>query len=126
MNTTTPPHAAAAAATADTSARWLRDPSASLTLPAGRCLRLEPARSHPGQSLCLRVEAGAVWVTWAGCGDDVFVQAGHSLRLPVNAQALLVETEPRLALGAARLRLLPGPPRPGRWAAGWGWQRAQV
>lgn len=55
--------------------------------------------------LCLAVSAGAVWVTWPGCGDDHFVQAGQWLALPAQLDGVLLESDPRQGAPAARLQL---------------------
>eukprot|EP01036_Dinobryon_divergens_P046390 gene46390-62045_t len=53
----------------------------------------------------VQVRSGAVWLTWPGCQDDVFLSAGQAASLPASARAL-VQVEPRLAKGAAVLRLV--------------------
>ncbi len=102
-------------------AQLLAAPAPATLLPPGQSLRLGSQlvrRFRPsafsvapaaGQALMLKVTAGAVWLTWPGCGEDRYVQAGHTLLLPTDAAALaglLIEAEPRLAPGAAQLSLL--------------------
>lgn len=61
-----------------------------------------------GWRLVLEVTGGALWLTWPGCREDRYLQAGDALALPAEAgalAALLLEPEPRLAGGAAHVRL---------------------
>lgn len=97
---------------------------APFVLRQGELMRVAPA-SNPTLSTTgpwlLKVEAGAVWATWPGCGDDVFLVAGQQVEVPAGVPAL-VEVEPRLLPGAALLRLARSqrPARPARgWKAAW-------
>lgn len=86
------------------------------SLPEGELLHLAPATSAGRCGWRLQVQAGAVWVTWPGIADDVFLRAGDMVEVPAGRQALL-QVEPRLARGAAVLRLAPRrPPAQGRWS----------
>jgi hypothetical protein len=105
----------------------LVDPGASFVLAQGQLVHLGPA-GPAGPVLGaaagpwrLQVQAGAVWVTWPGCGDDVFLSVGEQVEVPAGV-TVLVEPEPRLWRGAARLGVslqadLPGGAgdRLGRW-----------
>ncbi len=100
----------------DRAARFLGGSGITL-LPPGPAMRLDPRwiRSASGQRLMLEVSAGALWLTWPGCDDDRYLVAGERCRLPDDPdvlRALLIETEPRLAPGAAQFRVV-GQPAPG-------------
>jgi len=117
----------------------LVEPGASFVLAQGQLVHLGPAgRAGPvlGASAApwrLQVQAGAVWVTWPGCGDDVFLSVGEQVEVPAGV-TVLVEAEPRIWRGAARLCLQVQAPTPGRrqrWGQAWrrwrsgGWQPAR-
>lgn len=75
--------------------------------------RLRPARAAAGR-ITLQVLRGAVWLTWPGCEEDHFLQAGDSVELPeapwgserATVDGVLVEPEPRLSAGPAVVRLM--------------------
>lgn len=80
--------------------------------------RLDPRRFWPARGaagrVSLQVLRGGVWLTWPGCEDDLFLQAGDSVELPAapwgselaTIEGVLVEPEPRLSTGPAVVRLL--------------------
>ncbi|HSI51740.1 MAG TPA: DUF2917 domain-containing protein [Ideonella sp.] len=107
----------------------LVDPGASFVLAQGQLVHLGPAgRAGPvlGASAApwrLQVQAGAVWVTWPGCGDDVFLSVGEEVAVPAGV-TVLVEAEPRIWRGAARLGVsLREASQPGTAARLWRWVR---
>ena len=104
-----------------------------LHLTPGRALHLsplaetgrhDPRRWWPGRAaegvVTLQVLRGAVWLTWPGGEDDVFLLAGQSLLLPpapwgsvlATAEGVLVEAEPRLSAVPAVVRLVARHPQP--------------
>jgi len=92
-------------------------PGSPFVLAQGPLMRVAPAGAASAAPWLLTVEAGAVWATWPGCQDDVFLVAGQQAEVPAGVAAL-VEVEPRLMPGAAMLRLLV-PQRPAGPARGW-------
>lgn len=99
-----------------------------LHLTPGRALRLsplavsgrhDPRRWWPARAACagrvtLQVLRGGAWLTWPGCEDDHFLQAGQSIELPAapwgselaTVDGVLVEAEPRLSSAPAVVRLM--------------------
>lgn len=78
-------------------------PGVEFSLPQGHMLHLAPAAPRRHTPWRVRVQAGAVWLTWPGCTDDVFLRAGESAQVPAGRQVLL-QAEPMLAPGAALLQ----------------------
>ncbi|HJV71416.1 DUF2917 domain-containing protein [Ideonella sp.] len=87
--------------------------------PGADHLRYDPRRLRwwpgaPVGGITLQVLRGAVWLTWPGCEDDLFLHAGQALQLPPPhwgsafgvVDGVLVETEPRLSPAPAVVRLV--------------------
>lgn len=97
---------------------------ALLLSPLAESGRLDPRRLWPARGgvdrITLQVLRGAVWLTWPGCEEDHFLQAGDSAELPAppwgselaTVEGVLVEPEPRLCSGPAVVRLMALQARP--------------
>ncbi|HSI59046.1 MAG TPA: DUF2917 domain-containing protein, partial [Ideonella sp.] len=79
-------------------------PETPFVLAQGDLMRVAPTGLQATAPWLLQVQAGAVWLTWPGCIDDVFLAAGQQAEVPAGVAAL-VEVEPRLVAGAALLRV---------------------
>ena len=93
-----------------------------LSLPSTQTLPPQVLACTVPGPLRVRVEHGAVWLTWDGEADDHFLVAGEALDVPRGRKAWL-STEPRLAQGAAIVAVEAAPARHTRrpW---WGMARA--
>jgi Protein of unknown function (DUF2917) len=93
-----------------------------LSMPSTQTLPPQVLACTVPGPLRVRVEHGAVWLTWDGEPDDHFLVAGEALEVPRGRKAWL-STEPRLAPGAAIVAVEPAPAPPDRRPR-WGVARA--